>query len=795
VPTIEVALPPWFHVPATCPPGTGGLGQPRCRGVSIHGIGGLADILNTAFSGNIGHPVGGYPEFDGWPRWNNYTGQQMYHEWLKRAHDGGLRLMVMMAVNNEPLCKAINRKEAFGCADMPAIERQLQAAHDLEAFLDGDEPGSGWFRIVRSSAEARAVIAAGKLAVVLGIETPSLFGCKSLAQPTCTAAFVLSELDRFHAMGVRHILPVHNADSGFAGTAFFHDALALAQRDINGRWWDVRSCPADSGVDLHLQLLDTINDISGWPVLGPIFAAQFPDLPPRPPAGPNCNNRGLTELGQTLVNGMIDRGMLIDVDHMSIRAFDDTLDLVGTRRYPGVISSHTGFVEMGKAGKGKRHEANKTAEQLQRLRTAGGMVSTILNQGTRAEVHEYRRPDDSVPVPFTCGRSSEAWAQAYLYAVEKMGGAPVAIGSDFNGFSGMPAPRFGLFDACAGDHDAFYEPKPGVEYPFTAHETEVSMEKMQVADRIFDYDEDGLANVGLLPDFIEDLKKVGLADADLAPLFGSAEAYIRIWEKADDRTPPVVRCGAADTAWHADNVSIACTASDAASGLAAASDATFTLATTVAAGEETGNAATGTRSVCDVRGNCATAGPIAANKVDRKAPGVSIVVPAATSYLHSAVLTLSYSATDGGSGIAAVSPTLDGQPTLAGHGLASGQAIDLLTELPLGDHTLVVEAEDAVGNAAAGSVTFQVIATTASVREAIRRMFDMGDIEKAGIARSLQAKLDAAEIARNGGACATAANIYQSFVNEVSAQTPVHIAPAAAAILLADVNYLSVHCP
>src|SRR5688500_5575173 len=167
---------PWPNVPATCPPGTGTLENP-CLGVSIHGVGGLADILNLAFSGNVGHNVGGYPQFDGWPRWNNYTGQQMYYQWLKRAHDGGLRLMVMMAVNNEVLCKAINRKQDFGCEDMPAIERQLQGALDLEAFVAAHH--GGWFRIVRSPAEARAAIAAGKLAVILGIETPSLFGCKT----------------------------------------------------------------------------------------------------------------------------------------------------------------------------------------------------------------------------------------------------------------------------------------------------------------------------------------------------------------------------------------------------------------------------------------------------------------------------------------------------------------------------------------------------------------------------------------------------------------------------------------
>lgn len=790
-PTIRVGIFPWTHVPATCPEGTGTPENP-CEGVSVHGIGGFGDLLNPVFGGSFGHGVAGYPEFDGWPRWNNFTGQQMYYQWLKRAHDGGLRLMVMMAVNNEMLCSLITRQASSDCSDMPAIEAQIQATHDLEAFVDAlhGGPGAGWFRVVNTPAEARAAIAQGKLAVVLGIETPSLFGCKS--QGDCSTDFVLAELERFHGLGVRHVFPVHNADSGFAGTAFFNDFLALAQRGINGEWWDVVSCPAESGIDYHLDLLDTIR-ILGYPA--DMFFPRYVDLPPEPPAGSNCNNRGLAPLGQTLVTGMIDRGMLIDVDHMSLKAFDATLDMANARRYPGVISSHTGFVEMGKPGRHKRHEANKTAAQLQRLRDAGGMISTILNQGKRDEIHQYRRPDDSVPVPFTCGKSSQAWAQAYLYAVEKMGGAPVAIGSDFNGFSGMAAPRFGG-DKCGGDHDLFgYDPGERIAYPFALHGMEGSLDAMETGQRVFDYNEDGLANVGMLPDFVEDLKKIGLTNADLAPLFGSAEAYIRIWEKADDRTPPVIACAAADGVWHDGNVTISCTASDPDSGLASTADATFTLATSVADGQETANAQTSTRSVCDVRGNCATAGPVGGNRIDRKAPTVSIAVPAAIAYPHAATLTLAYTTSDGGSGIDGVTATLDGQPTLAGHGLENGQAIDLLSELALGPHTFVVEAADALGHEASATVTFQVVATPASLRDAIRRMFDMGDIEKAGIARSLLAKIDAAEAARLSGDCATAASVLQAFANEVNAQTPQHINAVAAGILLADAAYLSAHCP
>src|SRR5207244_383346 len=91
-----------------------------------------------------------------------------------------------------------------------------------------------------------------------------------------------------------------------------------------------------------------------------------------------------------------------------------------------------------------------------------------------------------------------------------------------------------------------------------------------------------------------------------------------------DTAPPTITCGSSDGAWHGVNVSIACTAQDTGSGLAHPADAAFSLSTSVPAGAEDANAATGFRQVCDVAGNCATAGPIGGNKIDRKAPAISL---------------------------------------------------------------------------------------------------------------------------------------------------------------------------
>jgi hypothetical protein len=50
--------------------------------------------------------------------------------------------------------------------------------------------------------------------------------------------------------------------------------------------------------------------------------------------------------------------------------------------------------------------------------------------------------------------------------------------------------------------------------------------------RDFDYNIDGLAHYGLLPDMLQDLRNVGLRQQVIDSLFGSAEHYIGVWERS-----------------------------------------------------------------------------------------------------------------------------------------------------------------------------------------------------------------------------------------------------------------------
>jgi hypothetical protein len=173
-----------------------------------------------------------------------------------------------------------------------------------------------------------------------------------------------------------------------------------------------------------------------------------------------------------------------------------------------------------------------------------------------------------------------------------------------------------------------------------------------------------------------------------------------------DATAPNFNCGTADADWHATDVNIACTASDGGSGLANAGDASFNLSTSVANGVENSNASTGTRTVLDAAGNSATAGPIAGNKVDKKAPTVLPGDVTNTTWRNSS-LSEDFTSSDGGSGLALNQGLgTNGSFTLT----ASAESADANTP------TVVSKAvKDAVGNTTTRSVSALIDLTNPSV--------------------------------------------------------------------------------
>ena len=59
------------------------------------------------------------------------------------------------------------------------------------------------------------------------------------------------------------------------------------------------------------------------------------------------------------------------------------------------------------------------------------------------------------------------------------------------------------------------------------------LQRYRIGGRDFDVNLDGMAHYGLLPDFLQDVRNIGLTAEEMAPLFRGAEDYVTMWEKAE----------------------------------------------------------------------------------------------------------------------------------------------------------------------------------------------------------------------------------------------------------------------
>jgi microsomal dipeptidase-like Zn-dependent dipeptidase len=484
---------------------------------------------------NTGHGVGGDPAFDGWPRWDSFTHQAYHMDWLKRAHDKGLKLIVTHPVNNEWMCTMLNHvtlADAIAliltgglstfvtapnisywayntdpdCLDKDTAEYQAKETLNMQDWIDnnvGDGrnsgPGTGWFRVVKSPAEARSVIAQGKLAVVIGMEVDNPFEC-TVENTGCNQIYIMNQLRHYYQdLHVRHFFPIHFYDNAFGGSANSNFLISNAKRNAMQK----RDCDAEG------YKYDMYRASDGY-------------------LHPQCNNRSLSTFGEDLIHELMNYGMMIDVDHMSAKSFESAMALVSPTTYP-VISSHTGFTEIAMGD--ENNEGNRTPNQMQQIMAVGGLFAIIPHQGNLDQIKHFPPAAGHNDIPHNCGNSSETVAQAYRYAIAHNGGGPVGFGTDLNGFAGWPSPRFGS-DACVGGGSSS---QPKLSYPATirASNVQIIVDQSIVGQKTFDFNTDGFAHIGMLPDMIADFQAMGMSPDELDPLFFSAEGYIRAWERAD----------------------------------------------------------------------------------------------------------------------------------------------------------------------------------------------------------------------------------------------------------------------
>ena len=445
---------------------------------------GAAAVLENVLYGNPlrTHDPVGWPTFKDWPAPPSLTHEQTYYRWIERAWLGGVRIMVNDLVENVALCEVYPIKHN-SCDDTESVRLQARRIRELEEYVDAQSggPGLGWFRIVRDPFEARRVINEGKLAVVLGIETSEIFGCGgSEQQPRCDREQIVRGLDEAEAMGVASLFPIHKFDNAFGGVRFDSGAFGAAINAANfkqtGQFWQIEACTGPEHDNPQETLVPPEGEIIGAGLLAFLPKGTTPLYPPPP----HCNARGLTELGEFVVEEMIDRGLMIELDHMGVKTGRRVLELAEARGYSGILASHSW----------------SDPHVLSRIYSLGGFVEPITS-GAERYIEEWQQLRAASDPRFQFG---------------------VGFGADANGFHAQPPAR------------GLDRPSP-VAYPFQSLDGSVSFDRQVSGQRTYDVNVDGVAHYGLYPDWMEQLRLLaGQSIAD--DLLNGAEAYLQTWERA-----------------------------------------------------------------------------------------------------------------------------------------------------------------------------------------------------------------------------------------------------------------------
>ncbi|MFE1955011.1 discoidin domain-containing protein [Streptomyces sp. NPDC059524] len=426
------------------------------------------------------HDPVGWPTFKDWPAHDSLTHQQNYYAWIERAWRGGQRVLVNDLVTNGVICSVYFFKDR-GCDEMDAIRLEAKKTYEMQDFIDKQYggPGKGWFRIVTNSAQAREVVEQGKLAVVLGVETSEPFGCKQILDVAqCGKDDIDRGLDELKKLGVSSMFLCHKFDNALCGVRYDSGALGTAinvgQFLSTGTYWKTEDCKGPQHD----------NPIGNAPA--PEAEKRLPEGEEVPTyeSGAQCNTRGLTDLGAYAVRGMMKRNMMLELDHMSVKAVGQSLDILESEAYPGVISSHS-WMDLG---------------WTERLYKLGGFAAQYMG-GSQGFVGEAARTKDL----------REKYKVGYGY------------GTDMNGVGGWPAPR---------GKDA---PNP-VTYPFRSFDGGSVIDKQTTGERTWDFNTDGGAHYGMVPDWIQDIRNVG-GEEVVKDLFTGAESYLRMWGNTEKYAP------------------------------------------------------------------------------------------------------------------------------------------------------------------------------------------------------------------------------------------------------------------
>jgi microsomal dipeptidase-like Zn-dependent dipeptidase len=527
---------------------------PKCR-AGFHPVGcnvcspncpaGMTDIgvscqKNGSYGRGVGRPItanlhgdhrhAGAPRFRYWPHHTSILHQQMWWEWLERARDGGLRVIVALTVNSVTLAEILN-------GDPPYDDRTVADVQIAETIRFARRHPD-FMEIAYTPADLRRIVAAGKLAVVLGMEIDKIGNFGRPGVRTDEQA-VRAEIRRLHRNGVRYIFPIHLIDNAFGGAAVYDMLFNFANRHQNGYLFRVVT---DRTIGYSANLTDGPLGGENAAILGlhgllrgvgELPAPCFNDLIKcsPPPGKVRCcgsydrivnmlapspaldayklippghvNRLGLTPLGEVAIDEMLRLGIIIDIDHMSESAARRTVALAaGTP----LVLGHNGVRPTN------GNERGAPADLIERVLSSGGM----LGLGTAK----------TIPAKLVSQHLQVAGLR--LDGGGKPPPGSIALGTDVNGLEPLPG---------NGRRGRSSEAASRTFYAGFLARSGITSRCAKPGGGSWDYiTGGGVAHYGLMPEFLFDLKENTAGGQDLHDgLMRSAEHFARMWEAIEAR--------------------------------------------------------------------------------------------------------------------------------------------------------------------------------------------------------------------------------------------------------------------
>ncbi|MGC4042276.1 MAG: membrane dipeptidase [Armatimonas sp.] len=364
----------------------------------------------------FGHQSTGAPLFTNWPNALSLTHQMMHITSIRRAYDGGQRLMIASVTDNEFLSALWSKIGYNALGNKVPLHDPQQGYNSAKRQLDFIQQmaaaNPSWMEIANSAADARRIIASNKMALILSLEMDSL-----------TPDQILTLVRDEH---VRHVIPIHLINNTMGGCAVYTDAFNTANAFVNstrqsGNWNNLGNdgffkVRYDTKLSGRLNRPQTLvaegnNLIQGgaiWPreVDDAVWATLGYDAPLD--RGGHKNMQGLTPQGTTLIRNLAQKGILIDIAHMGEASASAAMLFAVFNKYP-VMDSHTGLRAADETATNERALMREHARMIANL---GGVIG-LGTEGTSGMMPIIMQP--AIPTPgkelvrFTLGLVDRSW--------------------------------------------------------------------------------------------------------------------------------------------------------------------------------------------------------------------------------------------------------------------------------------------------------------------------------------------------------------------------------------------------